>query len=117
MITVIPPFMANPRTESVISLTIHAVISSLPFRRMDLQPDGSWQSISFPLPRGETRDVPGDAIVHGSVLERMRVNLDYRPGNLIAGGGGRGLRKAPGHLGMGTWKILSGKETWLMRLL
>lgn len=29
----------------------------LPFRRMDLQPDGSWKPISWPLPRGETRDM------------------------------------------------------------
>ena len=29
----------------------------LPFRRMDLQPDGSWKSINWPLPKGETRDV------------------------------------------------------------
>jgi hypothetical protein len=29
----------------------------LPFRRMDLQPDGSWKSINWPLPKGEVRDV------------------------------------------------------------
>ena len=27
----------------------------LPFRRMDLKPDGSWAAISFPLPMGEVR--------------------------------------------------------------
>lgn len=27
----------------------------------------------------------------------------YRPGNLIVGGGGRGVRKAPSDMGMGQW--------------
>lgn len=27
-------------------------------------------------------------------------------GNLIVGGGGRGIRKAPRHYGMGKWKVL-----------
>lgn len=33
------------------------VMEYLPFRRMDLQADGSWKPISWPLPRGETRDM------------------------------------------------------------
>ena len=62
----------------------------LPFRRMDLQPDGSWRSVAWPLPMGEVRDVPKDVVVHGSVLRRMALDEGYRPGNLICGGGGRG---------------------------
>lgn len=77
----------------------------LPFRRMDLRPDGSWEAITWPLPKGETRDIPYDAIIHNSVLKRMETDPSYRPGNLIVGGGGRGVRKAPEHLGMGKWKL------------
>jgi hypothetical protein len=35
----------------------------------------------------------------------MEADPDYRPGNLIVGGGGRGVRKAPKEFGMGQWKI------------
>lgn len=78
----------------------------LPFRRMDLQPDGSWTSISWPLPKGETRDIPDNACIHTSALKRMNINPDYRPGNLVCGGGGRGIRKAKPEHGIGQWDIL-----------
>lgn len=35
----------------------------LPFRRMDLQSDGSWKPIIWPLPMGEVRDVPENVCV------------------------------------------------------
>lgn len=78
----------------------------LPFRRMDLQSDGTWKPISWPLPRGEVRDIPGDAIIHGSVIRRMKAREDYRPGNVIVGGGGRGMRRAPESAGIGQWKVV-----------
>lgn len=78
----------------------------LPFRRMDLQPDGSWKAITWPLPRGEVRDVPDDAKIHGSVLVRMKADEGYRPGNLLVGGGGRGVRVAPEEYGTGEWVVL-----------
>ncbi|MCJ1419842.1 hypothetical protein MMC32_006198 [Xylographa parallela] len=81
----------------------------LPFRRMDLQPDNSWKSISWPLPKGEVRDIPEGALIHHSALRRMESNEDYRPGNLIIGGGGRGVRKAPKELGMGSWEVVREK--------
>ncbi|OJD35036.1 short chain dehydrogenase reductase family [Diplodia corticola] len=77
----------------------------IPFRRMDLTNDGSWRSIAWPLPKGEVRDVPNDVAVHHTVLRRMQHDKNYRPGNLIIGGGGRGVRKAPEHVGMGKWKV------------
>lgn len=80
----------------------------LPFRRMDLRPDGSWKAISLPLPMGETRDVPENAHIHHSAILRMQADENYRPGNLIIGGGGRGVRKAPKELGMGSWEVLKG---------
>ena len=50
----------------------------LPFRRMDLRPDGSWKAISFPLPRGEVRDMPENAWVHHSAMQRMEADENYR---------------------------------------
>ncbi|KAL2126067.1 hypothetical protein VTI74DRAFT_1830 [Chaetomium olivicolor] len=79
------------------------IMEYLPFRRMDLQPDGSWKPIRWPLPCGEVRDIPADARVHGSVIRRMQLDPTYRPGNLIIGGGGRGKRRAPEDMGIGEW--------------
>lgn len=85
---------------------------------MDLMPDGSWKSIAWPPPKGEVRDVPNDVVVHHTVLGRMRHDKEYRPGNLIVGGGGRGVRKAPEHMGTGKWKVLRNEgdpvgEVWV----
>ena len=92
----------------------------LPFRRMDLQTDGSWKPIRWPLPCGETRDIPHTARVHGSVIRRMQTDAAYRPGNLIVGGGGRGMRSAPAHYGMGAWECVAEPgdpvgEIWVKR--
>ena len=80
----------------------------LPFRRMDLQANGSWKAISLPLPMGETRDIPENAWVHHSAIRRMEADERYRPGNLIVGGGGRGVRRAPKDAGIGVWDVLKG---------
>ncbi|CAF9906970.1 MAG: hypothetical protein ALECFALPRED_003031 [Alectoria fallacina] len=82
----------------------------LPFRRMDLRPDGSWKAISMPLPMGEVRDMPENAWIHHSAIQRMEADETYRPGNLIIGGGGRGVKRAPKALGIGEWEILKGKD-------
>ncbi|KIX09560.1 uncharacterized protein Z518_00640 [Rhinocladiella mackenziei CBS 650.93] len=68
----------------------------LPFRRMDLQKNGTWKAIRWPLPMGETRDIPADAQIHNSVIKRMQHDPKYRPGNLIIGGGGRGNPQSTG---------------------
>jgi hypothetical protein len=81
------------------------VMEYLPFRRMDLQQDGSWKPISWPLPRGEVRDIPSEAQIHVSAIRRMKDNPNYRPGNLIIGGGGRGVRRAPKEHGIGEWEV------------
>ena len=36
----------------------------------------------------------------------MNADPLYRPGNLIVGGGGRGVRIAPRAYGIGKWKVL-----------
>lgn len=79
------------------------VMEYLPFRRMDLCEDGSWKAIRWPLPKGETRDIPANATIHCSVIKRMLADPEYRPGNLIVGGGGRGVRTAPKDMGIGKW--------------
>lgn len=83
------------------------IMEWMPFRRMDLQTDGSWKPIRWPLPRGEVRDIPPGVRVHGSVLRRMNTDEEYRPGNLIIGGGGRGVRRAPKQYGIGEWECVS----------
>ncbi|KAK8057631.1 hypothetical protein PG996_011568 [Apiospora saccharicola] len=96
------------------------IMEYMPFRRMDLQPDGSWKPIRWPLPCGEVRDIPHTARVHGSVIRRMRLDPDYRPGNLIIGGGGRGMRRAPEECGMGDWECVAEEgdpvgEVWVKK--
>ncbi|KAI0197947.1 hypothetical protein F4808DRAFT_286358 [Astrocystis sublimbata] len=92
----------------------------LPFRRMDLQADGTWKPIRWPLPGGETRDIPATARIHGSVMRRMKHDAAYRPGNLIVGGGGRGVRRAPEEHGVGDWECVAGfgdpvDEVWVRK--
>ena len=87
------------------SVIVWRIMEYLPFRRMDLQPDGSWKPIRWPLPCGEVRDIPVDASIHVSALRRMQTNPKYRPGNLIVGGGGRGVRFAPPEYGIGEWAV------------
>ena len=82
------------------------IMEHLPFRRMDLQSDGSWRSIRWPLPMGEVRDIPDTAVIHNSAIRRMEASELYRPGNLIVGGGGRGVKVAPKKDGIGEWEVL-----------
>ncbi len=80
----------------------------IPFRRMNLE-DGVWKPIRWPLPCGEVRDIPDDARIHGSVIRRMKMDEKYRPGNMIIGGGGRGVKVAPKEYGIGEW-VCVGEE-------
>ncbi|KAK7937987.1 uncharacterized protein PG986_014855 [Apiospora aurea] len=96
------------------------IMEYMPFRRMDLQSDGSWKPIRWPLPCGEVRDIPHTARVHGSVIRRMKLDPKYRPGNLIVGGGGRGMRRAPESYGMGEWECVAEEgdpigEVWVKK--
>jgi hypothetical protein len=88
---------------SAMAVTAWNAMEWMPFRRMDLQGDGTWKPINWPLPRGEVRDIPNNARIHGSVIRRMKLDKTYRPGNLIVGGGGRGIRIAPDEYGVGEW--------------
>lgn len=97
------------------------IMEYMPFRRMDLQSDGSWKPIRWPLPCGEVRDIPHTARIHGSVIRRMNEDKYYRPGNLIIGGGGRGLRRAPEDYGIGEWTCVQDNgdpvgEVWVKKM-
>ncbi|KAF9894175.1 hypothetical protein FE257_009148 [Aspergillus nanangensis] len=77
------------------------VVEYLPFRRMGLQPDGSWRPIRWPLPLGERRDIPKGAKIHGSVIRRMKTDPEYRPENMARGK--KGKHKHP--LEIGSWEV------------
>lgn len=91
----------------VTSVLAWRIMEYLPFRRMDLQADGSWKPIRWPLPCGEVRDIPNGAQIHVSAIRRLQSDRNYRPGNLIVGGGGRGVKKAPPEYGIGEWVTLN----------
>ncbi|KAJ4141988.1 hypothetical protein NW754_014778 [Fusarium falciforme] len=102
------------------AVTAWKIMEFLPFRRMDLQSDGSWRPIRWPLPCGEVRDIPDGVRIHGSVIRRMKMDENYRPGNLIIGGGGRGVRKASAEHGMGDWVCVADEgdpvgEIWVRK--
>jgi hypothetical protein len=63
----------------------------------------------------EPRDIPYDAKIHHSAIRRMEANENYRPANLIIGGGGRGVLVAPKELGMRIGKFLKITEIRLGR--
>ncbi len=114
----LPPALQPPLSH--LPLTNNPPHRYLPFRRMDLQDDGSWRPIRWPLPCGEVRDIPANARVHGSVIRRMQVDKSYRPGNLIIGGGGRGVRHAPSKYGIGDWVCIEKEgcpiaEVWVRK--
>ncbi|KAK1244346.1 hypothetical protein MKX07_003145 [Trichoderma sp. CBMAI-0711] len=105
---------------SPMAVTAWNIMEWMPFRRMDLQSDGTWKPINWPLPRGEVRDIPNNVRVHGSVIRRMEMDPTYRPGNLIVGGGGRGIRVAPEEYGKGDWECVQEKgdpigEIWMRK--
>lgn len=51
--------------------------------------------------------MPLDAKIHNSAIKRMQAVQKYRPGNLIIGGGGRGVRVAPAEAGIGQWVVVA----------
>lgn len=79
------------------------ILEYIPIRHVEIQRDRGAKTMYFPLHCGEPRAIPIDALVHVSAIRRMQHNKDYRPGNLIVGGGGRGVIKAPPEYGLGDW--------------
>ncbi|KAJ5938209.1 hypothetical protein N7454_004551 [Penicillium verhagenii] len=100
---------------SFLSTLSWRLMEYLPFRRMDLQSDGSWKPIRWPLPCGEVRDIPDDAQIHVCAIHRMEIDPSYRPGNLIIGGGGRGVKRAPERYGIGEWEVCKHEDDLIRR--
>lgn len=94
---------------SPISVLAWRLMEYLPIRRSDMQPDGSWKLCHWPLHRGKPRSIPSNALIHGSAIHRLQSNQEYRPGNMVIGGGGRTAKDAPVEFGIGQWEILRHK--------
>lgn len=61
-------------------LTLHPT-EWLPFiTRWELE-DSGWTNVRFPLNKGHTRDIPKDAVLHESLLWRLKNDATYCPGN------------------------------------
>ncbi|KAJ5549707.1 hypothetical protein N7535_002356 [Penicillium sp. DV-2018c] len=71
----------------------------LPLRRMEPQSDGSWKAVRWPPPRGRARDIPMNARVHVSAIQRMKSDSTYRPVNLAHGS------ERDASSGIGNWVI------------
>lgn len=48
--------------------------------RWELEGD-DWRNVRFPLNGGNTRDIPRDAVLHASLLWRLRNDPSYHPKN------------------------------------
>jgi hypothetical protein len=92
---------------SAVSVLAWRLMEYLPIRRASLMPSGKWELVHWPLHRGAPRDIPSSAEIHGSTLHRMQSDSNYRPANVIMGGGGRGVRRAPAEYGIGNLKVHS----------
>lgn len=99
---------------SAVSVLAWRLMEYIPIRRASLTESGKWELVHWPLHRGSPRDMPYDAEIHGSTIHRMQSDSNYRPGNIIVGGGGRGVRRAPVEYGIGDWKV-HGHEGDLVR--
>lgn len=84
---------------STVSVISWRLMEYLPLRRMEAQPDGKWKAVRWPPPRGQSRDVPTDARIHASALQRMKCDASYRPAGLTDG--------VSNDSGIGKWMIHS----------
>ncbi len=48
--------------------------------RWELEGD-DWVNVRFPLNKGSARDIPLDAVLHASLLSRLRNDQTYHPSN------------------------------------
>lgn len=72
---------------SLTSVLSWRLMEYLPFRRMESQADGARKAVRWPPPRGRARDVPVNARIHVSAIQRMKSDPSYRPDNLILDSG------------------------------
>ena len=88
----------------VTSVLSWRLLEHLPVRRIDLRPDGSWEDVRWPPPRGEHRSLPRDAKVHVSAIQRMKCDSSYRPVNLTRGWS-KEADRAITATGVGPWVV------------
>ncbi|KAK9851281.1 hypothetical protein MYU51_011041 [Penicillium brevicompactum] len=86
--------------HSITSVLSWRLMEYMPLRRMEVQPDGKWKAVRWPPPLGQSRDIPNDARIHVSAIQRMRCDASYRPSNLTYG-------LAEGDSGIGKWAVQS----------
>ncbi|KAJ5951486.1 uncharacterized protein N7479_009899, partial [Penicillium vulpinum] len=91
---------------SLTSVLSWRLMEYLPLRRMEAQPDGAWKAVRWPLPRGRARDIPVNAQIHVSAIQRMKSDPSYRPDNLIFGWSDR-KGDTGGASGIGNWVVHS----------
>lgn len=84
------------------------LLEYLPLRRMELQIDGDWKAARWPPPHGEPRDLPMNARIHVSAIQRMKSDPSYRPSNLTGG-----LQERNGNTG-GAGAAASGGWGWVI---
>ncbi|OQE13508.1 hypothetical protein PENFLA_c047G05608 [Penicillium flavigenum] len=70
----------------LISVLSWRLMEYLPMRRMEVQPGGAMKAVRWPPPRGRSRDIPVNARIHVSAIQRMKSDPSYRPENLLSGG-------------------------------
>lgn len=91
------------RLTSVLSWRL---MEYLPLRRMELQTNGVLKAVRWPPPCGRTRDIPVNARIHVSAIQRMKSDPSYRPDNLIFGSSER-KGDTDGAFGIGNWVVHS----------
>ncbi|KAJ5923093.1 hypothetical protein N7516_010796 [Penicillium verrucosum] len=91
------------RLTSVLSWRL---MEYLPLRRMELQTNGVLKAVRWPPPCGRTRDIPVNARIHVSAIQRMKSDPSYRPDNLIFGSAER-KGDRDGAVGIGNWVVHS----------
>jgi len=79
--------MTNPLHDVLVERRgMYLWMEYMPFRRMRYDEDTHrWSTKHWPLSRGDSRDVPHEAKLHESAIERMRRNPAYRPRNVLLG--------------------------------
>ncbi|EXF79853.1 hypothetical protein CFIO01_08310 [Colletotrichum fioriniae PJ7] len=78
---VIHDSLAYGRGTSFFRVLLWKLMEWLPFiTRWELE-DSGWENVRFPLNKGSTRDIPKDAVLHESVLWRLKNDAKYCPQN------------------------------------
>ncbi|THC94120.1 hypothetical protein EYZ11_006409 [Aspergillus tanneri] len=81
------------------------VLECMPFKRAKVAPDGSVQDSRWHMP-GLRRPLPNGAKIHGSVINRLRNDPDYRPYNLGLGNKPNTMHRRAEYREIGRWRMV-----------